>query len=266
MLEQTWIQLSFGELVRGGKHLRFYNNLFNKNPNEIYALNKISVEWFAQKIKEPQNLKPPPCYNCSEKRDILVEFEGLKDYFLQLNGYETYLNNEIRLITKPCWLNKINAHDISIGIHVRCGDFAMPVIKDGFICQGNSRTPISWFIKSLRIIRKYLNKNVQAFVCSDGNMSEIKDLLNEPDVNFLNTGSAIGDLLSLSRSHILLASGSSFSAWASFLGQMPTITHPGLRLGWFNLINSKSFYVGEFDPLDPNIIFLNQLHLAINCS
>ncbi len=66
-----------------------------------------------------------------------------------------------------------------------------------------------------------------------------------------DTGSAIGDMLLLSRAEVFLASGSSFSAWASFLGQMPTLTHPGLGLTRLFGLRTQGAFLGEFDPANP---------------
>ena len=46
----------------------------------------------------------------------------------------------------------------------------------------------------------------------------------------MDYGSGLGDMLGLSRSNLLIASGSTFSMWGSYLGQVPTIWHPGKRL------------------------------------
>jgi hypothetical protein len=68
----------------------------------------------------------------------------------------------------------------------------------------------------------------------------------------------------LSKAKILIASGgSSFSAWASFLGQMPTISHPGQSLSWFKINNRNGYYVGEFNPTSPPQPFLEQIKSLI---
>jgi hypothetical protein len=43
----------------------------------------------------------------------------------------------------------------------------------------------------------------------------------------MSFGSAIADLWALSNANVLVASGSTFSMWASYLGRMPVIWHPG---------------------------------------
>ena len=51
-----------------------------------------------------------------------------------------------------------------------------------------------------------------------------------PAVRRVDYGSSLGDMLGLSRSRLLIASGSTFSMWGSYLGQVPAIWHPGKLL------------------------------------
>jgi hypothetical protein len=111
------------------------------------------------------------------------------------------------------------------------------------------RTPVSWFSKALASLRQQLGRSTPAFVVSDGNRDDLAELLDEPAVQLVQTGSAIGDLLALSRARILLASGgSSFSAWAAYLGEIPSIAKPGQSLAWFKLAQANGAFVGEFTP------------------
>ena len=69
----------------------------------------------------------------------------------------------------------------------------------------------------------------------------------------MQTGSAISDLLALSRSKFLIGTGSStFSAWAAYLGQMPAMTRLGNPFSWFNLKNREGRFIGEWDANRPN--------------
>lgn len=106
---------------------------------------------------------------------------------------------------------------------------------------------------------------VQAFVVSDGIKGELEPLLKLGNVECVRSGCAISDLLILARSQVLLASGSSsFSAWASFLGQMPTISHPGQPLSWFGLVNRYGHYVGEFDTSSSQRQFSEQMRAILH--
>ena len=92
---------------------------------------------------------------------------------------------------------------------------------------------------------------------SDGQPHELRELLDEPGVELVTPASPISDMLLLSRAEVLIGSGgSSFSAWASFLGGMPTVSHPGQSLRWFLKTINPTQFVGELDPGAPTPEFL----------
>jgi hypothetical protein len=110
------------------------------------------------------------------------------------------------------------------------------------------------------LIRKVLGFPANAVVVTDGSEADLAELLSMPNVRMLRPGCAVSDLLVLARTKILIGSGgSSFSAWASFLGHMPTITVPGQSLSWFELTHANGSYVGEFDPTHPSDVFVEQV-------
>ena len=124
---------------------------------------------------------------------------------------------------------------------------------------------MSWFVNGLEWVRNTIGYPAQAVVVSDGTSEELGPLLSLENVAFIRPGCAISDLLILANSRVLLASGSSsFSAWASFLGQMPTISHPGQPLSWFGLVNRYGRYVGEFNASSPPIEFAEQVRSILS--
>jgi hypothetical protein len=194
-------------------------------------------------------------------RVTLVVFEGEKDHFLRLAGWHHFLREELRAITRAKWLAKVHQMpDFPVALHIRRGDFKDARTPEDFVTKGALRTPARWFVECLKMIRKVAGFPVRAFVFSDARDHELAEVLDQENVFHVSTGSAIGDLLALSRARVLIGSGgSSFSAWASFLGQMPTVSYPGQSLGWFKLRNSNGFYVGELDPDSPSQEFLTQV-------
>ncbi len=200
------------------------------------------------------NLGLPPDPAWRRGRDALVVFKGPGEYFRPLYGCHELINQELEARVRPRW--RIAAAEASrgrpIGVHVRRGDFGTARSASDFVTSGNLRTPIEWFAATLDHVRAVIGSDVPAFVVSDGPRSDLEALLRRPSVAFARTGSAIGDLLALSRSRLLIASGgSTFSAWAAYLGQMPTLTIPGQPLSWYKLRNCNGYYVGEFDPCAP---------------
>jgi hypothetical protein len=187
----------------------------------------------------------------SRLRPAVLLFGGERGWFGPLAGEAALVRAELRAITRPVWLRRVDALPATpIGIHVRRGDFRVARTPGEFLTGGSLRTPESWFVESLLAVRRVVGRAVPAFVVSDADDAELGELLGLDRVRRISTGSAIADLLALSRARFLIASGgSTFSAWAAFLGQSPAISHPGQSLRWFRLTHEA--YVGECDPRAP---------------
>ena len=71
-------------------------------------------------------------------------------------------------------------------------------------------------------------------------------------------------MLALSQSQILIASASTFSKWASYLGRMPTVWYPGVHR--HALFSNKEIFEGEIDYNDliPDKLLKNIEKLTIN--
>ncbi|MCM8799415.1 MAG: hypothetical protein NC900_01605 [Candidatus Omnitrophica bacterium] len=260
MLTVFWPQIKIGPLLRKETDPRFYHNIFKKNPKDIGGLKKFWLSFYAKKIEEPKDFTVP--YNLNEvKNDLIVVFKGERDYFNRLNGWNEFLLKELYSITEPRWLNEANKiKTVPIGINVRLGDFREATSKEEFFTSGSLRTPLSWFIKILNLIREILGFSATAFVVSNGTKKQLYELLRQKNTFLVEHKSAITSLFILTKSKILIGSGgSTFSAWASFLGQMPTVTHPGQSLEWFNLKNTKGSFLGTCDPDRPSSEFIYQI-------
>ncbi len=243
MLSPNWTQVSFGPLLRGETDLRHYSDLFLPGRSEVTGARKLLVKLGSRRESEEEN----GALAGTNGRNVLKMFTGEQERFLNLNGWHHLLKAELRAITRPHWLSAADQiKDVAIGMHVRMGDF---VGENAEPDNPHRRVPHAWFAESLKAIRSAVGYPVSAIVVSDGKESELSELLDQEQVSLVRTGSAISDLLALSNSKILIASaGSSFSAWAAFLGQMPTIAHPSHSLDWFNLVNHNNNYVGGADP------------------
>ena len=131
-------------------------------------------------------------------------------------------------------LIKHNAHpeymrDIkdSIAVHVRLGDFFRvdeATLKNKAI---NSSTPVYWYANTITKIRDTLGKNIRACVFSDGTDEELTPLLKLDNCERVFCGNALNDILTISTAPVLLASGSTFSNWARYLGNVSAIFFPG---------------------------------------
>lgn len=254
MLRPNWVQPRIGPLIRGGIDYTSYHRqillwgLFNSPNSSPPLANDLYARLTYPKIDEDLFIENFEKY---EKKNIIVKFSGDKGRFKNLNGFDIILKNELFNLTKPKWRNFVNTFEsVPIGINVRLGnDFKKPnSLQDHFSCEA-TQTPVEWFVESLIAVRKMIGYDAAAYIVTDGKEEQLKSLIKLPNTFFVRPGCAISDLLILSKSKVLLRSGgSSFSAWASFLGQMPTISHPGQGMKEFNMINKFNYFTGEFDP------------------
>ena len=258
MLSPHWSQLKIGPTLRGETDRRLYFNLFKPGADEVKGIRRLRLQMFSQRDGEDARA-------AENGMTVIKVFAGEQDRFRTLNGWDQFLHNELRSITKERWLRAADSiQEAPIGIHVRMGDFSTPS-SDAELELPQRRVPLKWFADSLRVIREAVGYPVPAMVVSDGNESELRDLLKQENVSLVRTGSAISDLLLLAKSRTLIASaGSSFGAWAAFLGQMPSIAHPSKGFDWFHLKNRNNYYVGGFEPTSPAQLFLDQVKCVCN--
>ena len=87
----------------------------------------------------------------------------------------------------------------------------------------NVQLPVEWYRDILLSIRRQAGLNLRAQVFSDGDVESLRPLLGLPNVSLARPHSALYDILSLSRAAALISSGSGFSMWAAYLGQIPRI-------------------------------------------
>jgi hypothetical protein len=256
MISPVWIRPAAGQLLRGGIDYHSYLRqlilfgLFQKRSGDLSVPGGIIRTLWATRCKEPE--VPRELADKNLHRNTVVVFEGWQNHFTPLNGWHDFLYRELRAITRQKYLNFADSiGDVPIGICVRSGnDFAEPsTMNYGPLAYGE-KTPLGWFVESLRLIRKTTGFPAKAYVVSDGTRAQLGPLLDMESVRFVRPGSAVSDLLVLSRSRVLLASGaSSFAAWGAFLGQMPSISHPGQPLTSWGITAGRCQFMGVFNPL-----------------
>lgn len=266
MISPVWLRPAIGQLFRGGVNYKNYLHqlvlfgLFKRREGDYNVVYGFLRTRNISLLKEPEYIDVL-CPFKSNQKDVKYLFSGYENYFAVLNKYNKYLLDELRLITKKKYiLISESFGDVPIGICVRCGnDFAEPDVINGRILPGQ-KTPLVWFVKSLNAIRKRVGYPCKAIVVSDGTSQQLNELLSLENVFLKRPASAISDLLVLSKAQVLIGAGSSsFVAWGCFLGQMPSISHPGQPLTDWNIIPQNGQYIGEFDPDNPSEEFMSQV-------
>jgi hypothetical protein len=179
----------------------------------------------------------------------VVTFRGMKDFFAPFRDEHALVSRELLRMTRQRHLGALSEPvPAPIAIHVRRGDFIRRASYENTVSNHNSLLPLSWYMDALTAVRKKVGTDVPAFVFSDGTEDELRDLLALPAVRRVDYGSGLGDMLGLSRGRLLIASGSTFSMWGSFLGQVPTVWHPGKFLQ--PLLNDQPRREFEWAPGD----------------
>ncbi len=251
----AWGKLLIGPYLRGERDKRTYGNLF-------YTKNYVSkfhyfIAMFKKKYLHYNSALSKIELSNLEPREvdlhlfIFNELPHWSDYFVDLKEHQSIIKQRLLSSIRPSVLAEIyNRRVPQIGIHIRMSDFRVLKPDEDFTKLGHVRTPLSWFIKVVDAIRGIVGYDVPATIFSDGHAHELCELLRLKSVSLAPTASALSDMLTLSRSKLLIASsGSTFSSWASYLGQCPTIWHPAhFHAGVFSYVLSKSVFEGGFDP------------------
>lgn len=225
-LQTTWKSLKIGTFLRKERDKRMYFDLFT-GKDGVGGLKKFLLLNFTNKVK------------CFSSMDVL--FEPFKHE-------HNFVKTELLKIINPLYIEKAsNFNTQSVALHIRMGDFQEPeteqILREG---AWSYRLPIKWYISIIEKIR--LISDLPIYIFSDATDKELQAVLVINNCKRVYFGSAISDLIALSRCKALVSSASTFSMWASFLGQMPTIWFPGQMQQ--KLISSPDIFEGEIDYTD----------------
>jgi hypothetical protein len=156
-------------------------------------------------------------------RRLVFVFEGMRNGFVPLVSHRAFISARFREMITSSALPDISKTESSrFACHVRMGDYnPLP----GSPSETNARLPLDWYIEQLKTLSEHWPA-IPIDLFSDGNDAELNELLQLPGVRRADYGNPVADLVTMTRARLLVCSGSSFSAWAAFLGQMPTIWYP----------------------------------------
>lgn len=205
----TWFSLRIGSWIRNESDKRTYHDLFKPTKSDIKGVRKYLLLAFNRKAVNYFD------YDNS----MMMSFDDLK-------GHEAWLSEQFELRLKK--KNKgYMTHDFSnqINVHVRLGDFSPPSDADLDKGYNSIATSIDWFVGIIKELNKILEGKVIFNIFSDGSDEELSLILALPNVRRLSFGTSIADMMALSKTKLIIASGSSFSLWARFLGHQSCIAY-----------------------------------------
>jgi len=250
VIAPNWGTIKIGPYLRGERDKRDYGSFFSQR---YYA----SKYHYFLRFLLRQNISYNPAISKIDLSNLepnLFIFNSLphwSDYFIDLKEHQLFIKHRLVSSLRESVFKSIFSRVApEIGIHIRMGDFKVLKPGDDFTQLGNVRTPINWYIGLIYAIREVAKFNVPVTLFSDGHDEELSELLKLPNISRPPLASALSDLLTLSRSKLLItSSGSTFSSWASYLGQCPTIWHPAhFHAGVFPEQLRNHVFEGGFDP------------------
>ena len=190
----------------------FYSRLFIK----IFGEKKIQI--LLQKVFNNKLLVKLYKHNISHRLGFIKGWEYrnsdlyhpvIKDEIIKIFSPNDYIINDIL----PEFLKFKNDNYFIIGVHIRRGDYKT-------FAEGKYYYDDDIYIKYMnQLLQLYHNKKVIFFISSNESFNEFK----YKDFNILRTDSPtdIHDLYALSLCHRIIGPLSTFSRWASFIGNVP---------------------------------------------
>ncbi|HVZ94164.1 MAG TPA: hypothetical protein VG797_06610, partial [Phycisphaerales bacterium] len=237
MLAPQWTQLKIGPLLRGEKDLRLYMGLFS-NDGYVRGLRKMLLLRRAERVPEAEaeaflarNGSRAPKSTLLTFAWTLGVFPGWDVWFEPLIRHRDMVARRLYEMCTPTIRQLIEAQpvDYEIAVHVRRGDrpaaeLGEPMTEHNWH-KGHSE---QWFVNTINEIRRALGRDAKVKLFSDAKPEQIPTLLAMKDVVLAPENPSIVDIFMLSKAKVVIATGtSSFSAWAVYLGGMPSLWYPG---------------------------------------
>lgn len=230
VIAPRWLRLRIGPYLRRERDKRFYYRLF-RTGRQIGGWSRLRLLVTADRLNAETQM-PLPGYRPA-RSTVVVFANALADnerkHFHEIVGRSGIVREALIDMTCPQFLPP-SPRTPHVAIHVRGGDFATPAgietIKSG---SHNLRLPVDWYVEMLAGLRRRLGVDLPAVVYSDCPDAEIAPLFALPRVARSRYKDAITDMLAISGASVLISSGSGFSRWGSYLGQVPRLCFPGQR-------------------------------------
>lgn len=219
IIAPPWYSLKIGHILRGERARRVYR--FHKVDGEVVGFRKFAILFsglFSAKKISPQssgggriaggrlNILETPSFS----------FEGLHPYREAIRARALALIHGNTRTSFPWGTAPF------VGVHVRLGDFRIANgATDAAGERTNTRIPLAWYEAVIRDLIKS-KPHLEVRIFSDGHPHELEPLLKLGAV--FHQGTTDGeDLLMLASASVLIGSASTYSQWAAFLGNMPSV-------------------------------------------
>ncbi len=165
-------------------------------------------------------------HHLHRRHAYVIRFDGMWGGFGAITGAEDFIRGQLLACrgAKPNLdetMRQVPRDRISIGVHIRGGDFLQPVEESNYRGKDNVRLPLSWYRNVCRNLRRLLGAHACFITASDMTADELTPLADDIEVvRTAGTGRRdISDLLVLSSCDLIVCSLSTYSMWAAFLSR-----------------------------------------------
>lgn len=191
-IEPTWRKISIGPWIRHERDKRIYNRLFRR-----YGIKGLRKLLTVKSIIGGE----------------IKTFDSLANYFGDFNHDYPLVREYLDHIISQSTIKKVPLSGLEnkVAIHVRLGDYS-----------ANQRIPLKWYSGIIHGILA-IKPDTQFSLFSDGSDAELKELISIKGVSREFYGNAFADMYAMSRHKLIIASDSTYSAWAAFMGQKPVV-------------------------------------------
>jgi hypothetical protein len=178
------------------------------------------------------------------RNHYLITTEGMWGGYYHIQGARDFINAKLHssrfaaqnLIKLQ---QRLAPNKITVGMHVRLGDFAQAKAPSDYQGKFNIALPLSWYINIGKNIQQLYGDDVQFLIATDGSAEQLKPLTDNLNCILTNDieHSDCSDILALAKVDLLVCSISSFSAISAFLSDAPYL--------WFEpqlQVHNQGFY------------------------
>jgi len=222
MIWPTWFSIRPGTWIRNESDKRIYGDLFKNNSKYVGGLKKYWILLTRRKFYHNMDcsIDNKNGINIYNYYDMKMEFGDLIKYHKTIYG-DLYNN-----LKKKNKIFEFYDYSNTVNVHIRLGDFNRP--SDESLEKGlnNISISIAWYIYIIKQLSQISKGKLNFNIFSDGSENELREVIALDKVKRVSFGNSITDIFALSSSKLIIASGSSFSLWARFLGQADCITYP----------------------------------------
>lgn len=232
MIWPTWPQIKLATLTGKFGDKRIYWRVFHKPRGMTGGLKKFCIRLVCKKISlredDVRTHSWKTTLGCLSNRNVIFEF-GPK--WTQVTSFESLFPSREKIKAELTRMRPPQTRNPSlsyIAVHVRFGDlpFDGSEVMNGQRVRSHAKLPQNYYIDVIQEIKTSKGSDLEIRLFSDANDDELQDILKVSGVKRIRGNSALDEMLEMSEATVLIASCSTFSKWASFLGSGMVIWPP----------------------------------------